>query len=253
MYRIYKLKTIIIIPCFNEEKRLDSNQFTKYLTYNKHIHFIFINDGSSDNTGSLINKLKNEFPKYITVLNNDTNKGKAESIRIGILNGIKYNPNYIGFLDADLSSPIQEIDNLLKIINNNSLKEFVYSSRIQLINNIVKKNYFRYLFGRIFATVVSILFKLPIYDTQCGSKIFSINICKLIFKEKFISNWLIDVEIFARLINIYGLEHTIQISYESPVTIWIERGESKIKSSYFLKAPFELLRIYNYYKSAKKN
>ena len=88
--------------------------------------------------------------------------------------------------------------------------------------------------GRCFATSVAILFKIPIYDTQCGSKIFSINICKLIFKEKFISNWLMDVELFVRLINYYGLESTLQISYESPVTIWIDRGGSKIKPSYFL-------------------
>ena len=226
---------------------MDIIHFVKFMNNHKSVDFTFVNDGSTDNTESLINNLKQKLPKRIRIINNKKNKGKAESIRLGVLNSLNYNPLYIGFIDADLSSPLEEINKLLKILQYNILTEFVFSSRIQLINNIVRKNFFRYLLGRVFATVVANLFKIPTYDTQCGSKIFSINICNQIFNKTFITRWLIDIEIFARLINVYGLEKTIKISHESPVLEWIDKGGSKVKLSYFFKAPIDLVRIYYHY------
>ena len=158
------------------------------------------------------------------------------------------NPDFIGFLDADLSAPIGEIDNLLKIIKKDKTKEVVFASRIQLIGSEIKRNYFRYFFGRVFATVVSNILNLPVYDTQCGAKIFSRKICDDIFYEQFISPWLFDVELFARLLNVYGMERTIQMSYEHPVSKWADIDGSKVKLIYFLKAPFELLKIVRHYK-----
>ena len=87
------------------------------------------------------------------------------------------NPDFIGYLDADLATPIEEIDNLLNIIKTDSKKEVVFASRIQLIGNEIKRNFFRHFIGRIFATCVSLLLKIKIYDTQCGAKIFSKKIC----------------------------------------------------------------------------
>jgi hypothetical protein len=70
----------------------------------------------------------------------------------------------------------------------------------------------------------------------------------VIFLEQFISPWLFDVEIFARLLNVYGMDKTIEISFEQPVSKWIDIGGSKVKPIYFLKAPFELLKIVRHYK-----
>ena len=90
--------------------------------------------------------------------------------------------------------------------------------------------------------------KIKIYDTQCGAKIFSKKVCEKIFEEKFISQWLFDVELFARLISVYGIDKTIEISFEQPVRKWIDIDESKINPIYFLKAPFEFLKIVRHYK-----
>ena len=92
------------------------------------------------------------------------------------------------------------------------------------------------------------ILNLPVYDTQCGAKIFSRKICDNIFYEQFISPWLFDVELFARLLNVYGMERTIQMSYEHPVSKWVDIDGSKVKTIYFLKAPFELLKIVRHYK-----
>jgi glycosyltransferase involved in cell wall biosynthesis len=242
------MKIVIIIPCYNEADRLDTNKFIDYLSKNTHLHFIFIDDGSTDNTNLIIKQIILKFNSLASLLINETNKGKAESVRLGVIESYKMNPDFIGFLDADLAAPIGEIDNLLKIIKKDKTKEVVFASRIQLIGSEIKRNYFRHFFGRVFATVVSNILNLPVYDTQCGAKIFSRKICDDIFYEQFISPWLFDVELFARLLNVYGMERTIQMSYEHPVSKWVDIDGSKVKPIYFLKAPFELLKIVRHYK-----
>ena len=242
------MKVVIIIPCYNEAERLDTNKFIDYLSKNTHLHFIFIDDGSTDNTNLIIKQIILKFNSLASLLINETNKGKAESVRLGVIESYKMNPDFIGFLDADLAAPIGEIDNLLKIIKKDKTKEVVFASRIQLIGSEIKRNYFRHFFGRVFATVVSNILNLPVYDTQCGAKIFSRKICDDIFYEQFISPWLFDVELFARLLNVYGMERTIQMSYEHPVSKWVDIDGSKVKPFYFLKAPFELLKIVRHYK-----
>jgi len=242
------MKVVIIIPCYNEADRLDTNKFIDYLSKNSHLHFIFIDDGSTDNTNLIIKQIILKFNSLASLLINETNKGKAESVRLGVIESYKMNPDFIGFLDADLAAPIGEIDNLLKIIKKDKTKEVVFASRIQLIGSEIKRNYFRHFFGRVFATVVSNILNLPVYDTQCGAKIFSRKICDDIFYEQFISPWLFDVELFARLLNVYGIERTIQMSYEHPVCKWVDIDGSKVKPIYFLKAPFELLKIVRHYK-----
>ena len=242
------MKVVIIIPCYNEADRLDTNKFIDYLSKNTHLHFIFIDDGSTDNTNLIIKQIILKFNSLASLLINETNKGKAESVRLGVIESYKLNPDFIGFLDADLAAPIGEIDNLLKIIKKDKTKEVVFASRIQLIGSEIKRNYFRHFFGRVFATVVSNILNLPVYDTQCGAKIFSRKICDDIFYEHFISPWLFDVELFARLLNVYGIERTIQMSYEHPVCKWVDIDGSKVKPIYFLKAPFELLKIVRHYK-----
>ena len=242
------MKVAIIIPCYNEADRLDANKFIDYLLQNTHVHFFFIDDGSTDNTILIINGIMSKFQSHVTLLKNETNKGKAESVRLGVIESFSMNPDFIGYLDADLAAPIEEIDHLLNIIKADTKKEVVFASRIQLIGNGIKRKFFRHFTGRIFATFVSLLLKIQIYDTQCGAKIFSKKICEAIFVERFISPWLFDVELFARLLNVYGMEKTIQMSYEHPVSKWIDIDGSKVKPIFFLKAPFELLKIVRHYK-----
>ena len=242
------MKVVIIIPCYNEANRLDTNKFIDYLSQNTHLHFIFVDDGSTDNTSKIINQLISKYNSLVSLLTNETNKGKAESVRLGVIESYKMNPDYIGFLDADLAAPIEEIDNLLKIVKKDKTKEVVFASRIQIIGSEIKRNYFRHFIGRLFATCVSLLLKIRIYDTQCGAKMFSRKICNDIFSEQFVSPWLFDVELFARLLNIYGMEKTIHMSCEHPVSKWRDIDGSKVKLIFFLKAPFELFNIVRHYK-----
>ena len=69
--------TCIIIPCYNEEKRLPCEEVVDFISKND-VHFTFVNDGSSDNTIQILNSMKEQYPKKIRVLDNGKNKGKAE-------------------------------------------------------------------------------------------------------------------------------------------------------------------------------
>ena len=117
------MKVVIIIPCYNEAERLDTNSFIAYLSQNTHLHFIFVDDGSTDNTNLIINQIISKFDSLVSLLINGTNKGKAESVRLGEIESYKMDPDYVGFLDADLATPIEEIDNLLKIIKIKKIKQ----------------------------------------------------------------------------------------------------------------------------------
>ena len=92
------MNTCIIIPCFNEFERLPQKEFIEFIEKNN-IYFTFINDGSTDNTQILLESLKEKFKTKINIIQNKNNVGKAESVRIGVLDSLKRNIyDYIGFL-----------------------------------------------------------------------------------------------------------------------------------------------------------
>ena len=91
------MKVVIIIPCYNEADRLDTNKFIDNLSKNTHLHFIFIDDGSTDNTNLIIKQIILKFNSLASLLINETNKGKAESVRLGVIESYKMNQYYIGF------------------------------------------------------------------------------------------------------------------------------------------------------------
>ena len=119
-------------------------------------------------------------------------------------------------------------------------------SRIKLIGNKVNRSLKRHYFGRIFATIISqFILKVPIYDTQCGAKIFNSKVIDVLFDKPFQSKWLFDVELLLRLKNNnYNLQNTV---VEIPLNEWTEMGNSKIKFTEVLSFPFQLIKIYFHY------
>ena len=88
------------------------------------------------------------------------------------------------------------------------------------------------------------ILKLPVYDTQCGAKIFKIKLAQIIFMDPFITNWLFDIELFARTKNVrMGIQPFIEI----PLNQWIEKEGSKIKLRDMFMFPLELMKISNHY------
>ena len=110
----------------------------------------------------------------------------------------------------------------------------------------------RHYTGRIFATSVSLVLDLPIYDTQCGAKMFRCSeTTSVLFKDPFVSRWIFDVEIVARLLQERGPEAfrgTRSVLVEFPLQEWEDVSGSKIRTTDFPKALLDLWRIRSHYR-----
>ncbi|MBP2834301.1 glycosyltransferase, partial [Aquimarina sp. U1-2] len=113
----------VVIPCYNEEERLLSKEFIDFVNSNLGYHLCFVNDGSTDNTLEVLNNLQKGRETNISVYNCEKNGGKAEAVRQGVLHLAKdAQLDYIGYLDADLSTDFRDFDDLVKTIETSDFK-----------------------------------------------------------------------------------------------------------------------------------
>ena len=239
--------TAIIIPCYNEALRFPVNRFVSFIKKNFAASIYFVNDGSSDNTYSVLEDLRIKFPKHINIINQEKNEGKAAAVRLGINSALKNNKfDRFAFLDADLSTSIEECILLSEKVTKETC--FVFGSRIKKLDNNIQRKAYRFIIGRVIATFISKMLRLPIYDSQCGCKIFSREWATLIFNEAFLTRWLFDVEIFYRLINHFGRNKIQTKILEVPLSAWIDSENSKVSLFYGIKVWFDLLKIYRHYR-----
>jgi glycosyltransferase involved in cell wall biosynthesis len=216
-------KVAIIIPCYNEAKRLDYKN-VEQLILNSDMDIFFANDGSKDNTVEVINSILSKHSNRCFLIDFKENSGKANTI-FKAINQINQEGEYdfIGYFDADFSTPAIEIIRLVDELEKRKC-QFLMGSRILLLNSGIKRKYHRHIIGRIIITLINFKFKLGIYDTQCGSKLFSKTIIPKAFNKPFYTSWLFDVEIFIRLQKQNLLIHGI----ETPVYNWKDVDGSKL-------------------------
>ena len=240
----------IVIPCYNEEQRLTISLFIEFVRHHENINFVFVNDGSTDNTHDLLMDMADKFPEKIHIVELKSNSGKAEAIRHGINYLLKNNESsLVGYWDADLSTPLSEIPRFINFLKEHQKVLFLMGSRIKRLGANIKRLEIRHYFGRIFATAVSIILKLPVYDTQCGAKLIRRKLAEKIFYDQFISRWLFDVELIARILAEFGYSKTIDCIYELPLETWIDKGDSKVKITDFIRSPYELALIKRQYQN----
>ena len=244
MTKLFEL--CIVIPCYNEENRLDKERMFSFLKVHKNVLLCFVNDGSSDRTIDVLNTIKSAYPNNVEAISTESNVGKAEAVRTGVLycnTHFKYEKS--AYLDADLATTLEECLEISSVVNSKVV--FAFGSRIKKIDTNIQRKTYRFLIGRVIATFISRQLKLGVYDTQCGCKIFNSELSKSIFKEKFISKWLFDVELFHRIIKIYGVDKMSEISNEVPLKSWIDYDDSKVKMTYFFKLWYDLYQIKKHY------
>lgn len=248
------LKTCIIIPCYNESKRLDVESFIDFYEKHQDIHLCFVNDGSTDETLRIIESICKERSDRMSYINQCTNTGKSEAIRNGILTAIgQQTYDCLGYIDADLSSPLSELARLVSYLDLNERCQMLMGSRILYLGANIKRKAIRHYSGRIFATVASRTIKMGVYDTQCGMKLFRSELAKQIFHDPFLSKWLFDVELILRVINIMGHEKASECLREMPLNEWVDKGNSKVSLLSFFTSPFILTRIALHYKRISRN
>ena len=239
---------VIVIPCYNEYERLNTGSYEAFLKENNNTRIIFSNDGSTDNTIEKLNAIRSIAPDKVFINSLEKNKGKAEAIREGVLYCFTSDLQFdrIAYLDADGATSLEECQSISQQIGESVI--FAFGSRILKIDsNIVRKPY-RHIIGRVLATVISGQLKIHVYDTQCGCKVFSSDLAKEVFSERFISKWLFDVEIFHRIIRLYGTEKMRHICREIPLQDWIDTADSKVSFAYSFRIWYDILRIKRKYR-----
>lgn len=237
----------IIIPCFNEADRLNIQKLTEFAQASEAPDIIFVDDGSTDNTLSILEEACTTNTNF-SYLSLQTNQGKAEAVRTGMNKAISDDYDFAGYMDADLATPLEEIYTLQSVLLENGSLDIAIASRVKLLGYEIDRNLFRHLSGRVFATAASITLDLPVYDTQCGAKLFRNNKhLALLFKEPFISRWAFDVEIIRRHMLSASDTATRHRIEEVPVRTWTNVGDSKVKLSDFVVTAIDLLTIYRHY------
>jgi dolichyl-phosphate beta-glucosyltransferase len=247
------VRACIVIPCYNESARFRIAEFLKFAATQDQIAFLFVNDGSKDNTLDLLQRLCSEHGDGFFYLDLRTNHGKAEAVRLGMLRSIELlQPEFVGFWDADLATPLQAIPEFIGLLKERDHLQMVFGARIRLLGHQVKRRLARHYLGRIFATVVSIALRLPVYDTQCGAKLFRATPdLSRILAEPFLSRWIFDVEIVARVIRAAHGDRSLveEMIFEMPLVQWEDVAGSKLHPTDFFRAILEIYAIRKKYLS----
>jgi dolichyl-phosphate beta-glucosyltransferase len=246
---VFPASVCIVVPCYNEAARLDGDAFVRCAQENEWLRLLFVDDGSKDATASVIAGLAARCPQRIRGMTLAKNGGKAEAVRQGFLAAFaETSPaEYVGFWDADLATPLADVRTFADILQKNDRLLAVFGSRVSLLGRNIVRSPLRHYVGRVFATAASTILRLPIYDTQCGAKLFrSTPEVRAVFGERFLSAWVFDVEIIARLgdeLGANGGPHRRDVIYEHPLLAWRDVAGSKVRLRHFFTAAVDLVRI----------
>lgn len=248
-----KKKYAVIVPCYNEEKRLPIEKFLSFANANQDLILCFVNDGSNDGTLRVLQKMQIESNGNIWVYNLARNSGKSEAVRQGMLHVYQQSEaNFIGFLDADLATTAEEW--LQMAVYKEQYPQFgaIVGSRIQRLGAAIHRDNNRSILSGIIKRCIKVLLKTNFQDTQCGAKIFNRSIVPFLFDRLFFTPWLFDVEIFLRLQDKFGKTALAKGVIEFPLMSWTEIGDSKLRLKDSIKIPFQLLSLYYRYHFSKK-
>ena len=245
----------IVVPCYNEEQRLPADAFRFFAARQERVGILFVNDGSTDGTRRVLDALCAENPAAMAVLHLTRNSGKAEAVRKGVQRAFASRAQAVGYWDADLATPLEEIPNFLAILDSRPSIDVVIGARVQLLGRRIVRKPLRHYLGRVFATTASTYLRLGIYDTQCGAKLFrGTPTVRSIFRGRFVTRWLFDVELLVRFLNATREQPArdgvpgVQRIYEVSLQRWEDVGGSKVRSRDFAKAIGDFARIVLRYK-----
>ncbi|MFA5481634.1 MAG: dolichyl-phosphate beta-glucosyltransferase [Bacilli bacterium] len=211
-------KLSIIVPCYNEGKKIRRNLEERILPFlnERHLNYeiILVNDGSKDNTKEVFDLI---FFENVRALGYEQNRGKGGAVKYGIEQA---SGDYVLFMDADLSTDLKAIDLVYAsedadmIIGSRHLKDSVLSKR---------QGFMRRFIGRSCRLIVNASFKFKFKDTQCGFKVIKSEYAKEMVARQTINGFAFDVEYLyiARLNN-------LKIK-EIPV-VWENDEDSKVSA-----------------------
>lgn len=235
-------KTAIVIPCYNEARRLPLDAFLNLTRERDDIRLVFVDDGSKDETISLLCAAMAALPDKVDVLLMKQNGGKAEAVRQGLKYASGRGHKYVAFLDADLATPMDAVLDFASVADRMDEIDVVFGSRKGGLGHKVHRDFSRKIISLICATMGRLATGLPIQDTQCGAKLFrNTPQFRRSLTRAFSAGWLFDVELFLRVSHPDRKKR--DNFFEFPVIEWTEVPGSKIKSSDVLKSGLKMLAL----------
>jgi dolichyl-phosphate beta-glucosyltransferase len=230
----------LVVPCFNECARLRVDH-VRLLTADGRFSVVLVDDGSTDGTLDLLQSIARDTPR-VSVLALARNVGKGEAVRAGLASAPALTSLWVGYLDADMSTPVSEIVRLLDIADTKPGIDAILGSRVALLGRDVRRSAFRHYTGRAFATFASIVLSKPVYDTQCGAKLFRrTDAFARSIDEPFRSRWAFDVELLGRM---HHAGVPTSGFWEEPLLKWHDVGGSRRTVRASLRASADLLPIW---------
>ncbi len=235
-----------MVPCFNEERRLDIGAFRRAELEGRELELVFVDDGSSDGTLRVLEEIRAQRAGPTVIVVQQPNAGKAAAVRRGVLDALGRHPDAVGFWDADLATPFSELPAFVDVLVKHPEVDVVVGSRVKLMGRTIERRATRHYLGRVFATAASLALELPVYDTQCGAKLFRVTPeIGRVFEAPLLARWVFDVELLARVLAAHpgGPEAAKRSIYEVPLGHWADVHGSKVKPGDFVKAAIDLAMI----------
>jgi len=232
----------VVVPCYNEASRFDHVAFARLVEPNSGLYLVLVDDGSKDETLARLRAFALAHPEKCEVLALVRNGGKAEAVRQGMLQALSLGHAVVGFADADLATPPEELLRLAAGMRDGTM-EVIIGARVELLGHAIKRHKHRHYLGRVFATVASVALGLPIYDTQCGAKFFRAGpALSQALSEPFASRWSFDVELIGRLMRTKDGVAPLSLDRirEEPLEAWVDVPGSKLNPISALKSGIEL-------------
>jgi glycosyltransferase involved in cell wall biosynthesis len=219
------VSTIIVIPCFNEEKRWGET-YWELFTELPNLQILFVDDGSTDDTSGCISKTLNNFRSSGSQLGEililEANKGKANAIRLGLLEVLRNYPavERIGFLDSDGAFDPYDISRIVSMEWSLDINS-IWTSRVKLSGRSILRKNSRHWISRVIATGLGIIDSSLPYDTQCGFKLFqNTSSLREALQAPFRTKWFFDLELYSRCPSL--------IIWEEPLNDWVDVNGSKL-------------------------
>jgi dolichyl-phosphate beta-glucosyltransferase len=225
-----KTHTTLVVPCFCESKRLPAflPALCNQMQALNGVEILVVEDGSGRDEAarikSFVDSLRQNFSCLLPLLQLPSNLGKGGAVYAG-WNQVT-GAEWLGFVDADGSCSASEVARLIEMsrasLSASNLKTAIFASRVKLLGRRVDRLFKRHLLGRVYATLVSELLGVAVYDSQCGLKLIPKVAYEAVADRLRIKGFAFDVELMVALLDTGYSIHEIPID-------WSEVPGGKVK------------------------
>src|SRR5258707_997927 len=138
----------LVVPCYNEASRLQTEVFRHLAAAGSDIGLVFVDDGSTDGTGAILADLATQGDGRIFVLALKQNVGKARAVQLGVLAAFERQPEFVGFWDADLATPLAALQDFMEVFKASPDVDIVMGARVKMLGRDIRRSPIRHYCGR---------------------------------------------------------------------------------------------------------